>query len=106
MMIKQRPLAQEITRQQKPLRGRIPYSESKIADQLRKRTLTPALESCEQDRRIAELTGRDQAKLCRQFVAIVETDIGDQRQASIAASQRLTVMDVFRERPKKPATHG
>ena len=51
-------------------------------------------------------TGRDQAKLCRQFVAIVETDIGDQRQASIAASQRLTVMDVFRERPKKPATHG
>ena len=101
------PLAGEIAHQQEPLRRRVPQYKGKIADQPRQRLLAPAVETFEQNRRIAKLLGiaGRQAKLHRQFFAIVETHIGNKRKPAVAAVQRLAVMAVFRERSKQPAAH-
>ena len=97
-MIMQRALAGEIARQQESLRRRVPQYKSEVADQSRQRLLAPTIETFEQDRRIAKLLGRAgrQAKLRCQFLAIVETQIGNKRQPPVATVQRLPIMTVFR----------
>ena len=89
------------------MRRRIPKRESKIADQPINRVLTPALDAFEQNSRVAELPRicRGQVKRCCQLVAVIEPDIGDQREPAVMALQGLAVMHVLRQRAKELAPH-
>jgi hypothetical protein len=104
----QRSLADEIACEKKPLRCTIPQHESEIADQPRYRALAPTVESLEQDGRIAKLTTfyRRQVEFRYQIVPIIEPNVGNKRKPTVAAVQRLTVINVFRKSTKKSSARG
>jgi hypothetical protein len=97
-VVVKRALAEGIAGEEKRGGPPVPAGEGIVAEDPFERLDTPCLQAGQQERRVGQGLGAGlAAEPLQQLFAIVEPDIGDERETAVRAGQRLAVIFVFRE---------
>src|SRR5437764_143816 len=107
-MPKERTLTDRVAGQDKAVRVRVEPSEGIVANDPIKRCLTPTFKRDEQQLSIGHRAGPAAFEVQRadELIAIVESDIRHEREATILRDQRLAVIPVLRKQSEEPAAQG
>jgi hypothetical protein len=101
----QRAPSERIARQKEAAALRIPEGKRVIAEEMIETPFFPALDRSEKDRGIAKpgsARGRN-IEAIGKVVAVVEAEIGNQNEPTVAPDQRLAIESVFRKRSHQAA---